>query len=73
MERGKWHRGAGTHIRVRGGGEIAQLAEAFNEMTATLASQREQLVQTERVAAWRELARRLAHELRNPLFPCRSP
>ena len=58
-----------AHIRVRGGGEIAQLAEAFNEMTATLASQRKQLVQTERVAAWRELARRLAHELRNPLFP----
>jgi len=58
-----------AHIRVRGGGEIAQLAKAFNEMTATLASQREQLVQTERVAAWRELARRLAHELRNPLFP----
>jgi two-component system nitrogen regulation sensor histidine kinase NtrY len=58
-----------AHIRVRGGGEIAQLAEAFNQMTATLASQREQLVQTERVAAWRELARRLAHELRNPLFP----
>jgi signal transduction histidine kinase len=62
---GRWE----THIRVCGGGEIAQLAEAFNEMTATLASQREQLVQTERVAAWRELARRLAHELRNPLFP----
>jgi two-component system, NtrC family, nitrogen regulation sensor histidine kinase NtrY len=62
---GNW----GAHIRVRGGGEIAQLAEAFNQMTATLASQREQLVQTERVAAWRELARRLAHELRNPLFP----
>jgi len=62
---GRWD----TQIRVRGGGEIAQLAQAFNEMTATLASQREQLVQTERVAAWRELARRLAHELRNPLFP----
>lgn len=58
-----------AHIRVRGGGEIAQLGQAFNKMTATLASQREQLVQTERVAAWRELARRLAHELRNPLFP----
>src|ERR1019366_271437 len=27
------------------------------------------LVQAERVAAWRELARRLAHELKNPLFP----
>jgi len=32
-------------------------------------AQRERLVQTERVAAWRELARRLAHELKNPLFP----
>ena len=31
--------------------------------------QRERLVQAERVAAWRELARRLAHELKNPLFP----
>ncbi|MFI5072297.1 MAG: sensor histidine kinase, partial [Terriglobales bacterium] len=31
--------------------------------------QREHLVQAERVAAWRELARRLAHELKNPLFP----
>jgi two-component system nitrogen regulation sensor histidine kinase NtrY len=31
--------------------------------------QKDRLLQTERVAAWRELARRLAHELRNPLFP----
>ncbi|PYT98734.1 MAG: sensor histidine kinase, partial [Acidobacteria bacterium] len=46
-----------------------QLASAFNNMTQTLAAQRERLVQTERVAAWRELARRLTHELRNPLFP----
>src|SRR5437879_7042343 len=38
-------------------------------MTQTLAAQKEHLVQTERVAAWRELARRLAHEFRNPLFP----
>jgi signal transduction histidine kinase len=34
-----------------------------------LIEQRERLLQTERVAAWRELARRLAHELKNPLFP----
>jgi len=34
-----------------------------------LLDQKERLVQTERVAAWRELARRLAHELKNPLFP----
>jgi signal transduction histidine kinase len=38
-------------------------------MTAQLSDQRSKLVQTERVAAWRELARRLAHELKNPLFP----
>jgi two-component system nitrogen regulation sensor histidine kinase NtrY len=62
---GRWD----TRIRVRGGDEIGQLAGAFNEMTHTLAEQKERLVQTERVAAWRELARRLAHELRNPLFP----
>jgi two-component system, NtrC family, nitrogen regulation sensor histidine kinase NtrY len=58
-----------TKIDVKGSDEIAQLAGAFNEMTGTLAAQKEKLVQTERVAAWRELARRLAHELRNPLFP----
>jgi len=45
------------------------LARSFNRMTAQLTTQRERLVQSERVAAWRELARRLAHELKNPLFP----
>ena len=49
--------------------EIGKLASAFNHMTEELMAQRERLVQTERVAAWRELARRLAHELKNPLFP----
>src|SRR5262249_12081455 len=49
--------------------EIGELAHAFNRMTRDLLEQRERLVQAERVAAWRELARRLAHELKNPLFP----
>ena len=62
---GRWD----TRIDAHGRDEIGQLAGAFNHMTRTLASQKEKLVQTERVAAWRELARRLAHELRNPLFP----
>jgi two-component system, NtrC family, nitrogen regulation sensor histidine kinase NtrY len=62
---GRWD----TRIDVRGTDEIGQLGTAFNDMTRTLAVQKEKLVQTERVAAWRELARRLAHELRNPLFP----
>ncbi|MGB7844880.1 MAG: ATP-binding protein [Candidatus Acidiferrum sp.] len=62
---GRWD----TRLDVQGHDEIGQLAGAFNRMTRTLAAQKEKLVQTERVAAWRELARRLAHELRNPLFP----
>jgi len=49
--------------------EFGELASAFNLMTRELSDQRERLVQAERVAAWRELARRLAHELKNPLFP----
>jgi two-component system, NtrC family, nitrogen regulation sensor histidine kinase NtrY len=62
---GRWE----ARVQVRSRDEIGQLADAFNEMTRQLAEQRERLVQTERVAAWRELARRLAHELKNPLFP----
>ncbi|HVN20974.1 MAG TPA: ATP-binding protein [Dongiaceae bacterium] len=62
---GNWN----ANVEVRGRDEVAQLAEAFNRMTAELLAQKERLVQTERVAAWRELARRLAHELKNPLFP----
>ncbi len=54
---------------VRSYDEVGQLAIAFNDMTRTLSVQKDRLLQTERVAAWRELARRLAHELRNPLFP----
>ncbi len=52
-------------------GEIEALANAFDTMTRQLVDQRERLLQAERVAAWRELARRLAHELKNPLFPLR--
>jgi two-component system, NtrC family, nitrogen regulation sensor histidine kinase NtrY len=58
-----------TRVDVPQTEELAQLAEAFNKMTYEIVDQRERLVQSERVAAWRELARRLAHELKNPLFP----
>jgi len=58
-----------ARVEIHSRDEVGQLADAFNEMTRQLAEQRERLVQTERVAAWRELARRLAHELKNPLFP----
>jgi signal transduction histidine kinase len=62
---GEWN----TTVEVSTADEVGKLALAFNHMTRELAAQRERLVQAERVAAWRELARRLAHELKNPLFP----
>ncbi|HEV2288928.1 MAG TPA: ATP-binding protein [Candidatus Acidoferrales bacterium] len=62
---GNWH----ARVNIASGDEIGTLAQAFNSMTEQLVGQRERLVQAERVAAWRELARRLAHELKNPLFP----
>jgi two-component system, NtrC family, nitrogen regulation sensor histidine kinase NtrY len=58
-----------ARVPVRGSDEVSVLARSFNHMTEQLENQRERLVQSERVAAWRELARRLAHELKNPLFP----
>jgi nitrogen fixation/metabolism regulation signal transduction histidine kinase len=58
-----------VHVPEQGRDEVSVLARSFNHMTEQLQSQRERLIQSERVAAWRELARRLAHELKNPLFP----
>ncbi len=62
---GKWD----TRAAVSSSDEIGQLARDFNGMTEQLVEQRDRMIQAERVAAWRELARRLAHELKNPLFP----
>jgi two-component system, NtrC family, nitrogen regulation sensor histidine kinase NtrY len=62
---GNWN----VRVDVLGDDELGQLADSFNRMTTELLGQKERLMQAERVAAWRELARRLAHELMNPLFP----
>jgi two-component system, NtrC family, nitrogen regulation sensor histidine kinase NtrY len=62
---GNWN----TKVPVTSSDELGALAESFNRMTGELLEQKERLVKTERVAAWRELARRLAHELKNPMFP----
>ncbi len=56
-------------VEVESSDELGELASAFNRMTEDLLQQKERTLQAERVAAWRELARRLAHELKNPLFP----
>ncbi|MBI1949585.1 MAG: HAMP domain-containing protein [Deltaproteobacteria bacterium] len=53
----------------RGNSEVDRLVDAFNSMAADLERGQGRLLQAERVAAWQEIARGLAHELKNPLTP----
>ena len=56
-------------VPVRRRDEIGEVAEALNSMMGELRDSKERLVMAERVAAWQEIARRLAHEIKNPLTP----
>jgi len=56
-------------IETKGKDEIASLIQSFNHMTSQLKASREKLMRAERLAAWREIARRIAHEIKNPLTP----
>lgn len=49
--------------------EFAQLVDNFNNMSNELRQSRQRLYHAERIAAWQEVARRLAHEIKNPLTP----
>lgn len=51
--------------------EIGRLADDFNQMAAVLKASLERRLAAERLAAWRDVARRVAHEIKNPLFPIR--
>jgi len=50
-------------------GEMGILIESFNQMTKDLKSKKEELLHIQRVAAWKEVAQRMAHEIKNPLTP----
>ena len=58
--------------RVKGSDEVRELVVAFDTMIEDLAVTRRRLAATSRVAAWREVARRVAHEVKNPLAPIRA-
>ena len=49
--------------------EIEKLNENFNLMIERLKKQQDKLILTERHAAWENVARKLAHEIKNPLTP----
>jgi signal transduction histidine kinase len=49
--------------------ELGALTVAFNRMTSDLAAKQEQLIRVEKDAAWREMARQIAHDIKNSLTP----
>lgn len=58
-------------VPARGGPELGELAGAFNQMASELLQGREKLVALKREEAWAEMARQVAHEVKNPLQPMR--
>lgn len=58
-----------AQVPVHGNDELGDLARSFNRMTMQLKENRQQLVRAEKDAAWREMARQVAHEIKNPLTP----
>jgi signal transduction histidine kinase len=58
-----------ARISVRSIDELRRLVDAFNSMAAELKAQRGQLERTHRLEAWAEMARQVAHEIKNPLTP----
>jgi two-component system, NtrC family, nitrogen regulation sensor histidine kinase NtrY len=64
--------GAPRKVQGQGGREIAALAAAFNATIDELTAMRKRLAATERIAARREVARQIAHEIKNPLAPIRA-
>jgi signal transduction histidine kinase len=49
--------------------ELRRLVDDFNSMAATLGAQRAELARTNQLKAWNEMARQVAHEIKNPLTP----
>ncbi len=62
-------RGRNEKIEYKGDDEIAQLVREYNRMVEELSASAEKLAKSERESAWREMARQIAHEIKNPLTP----
>lgn len=56
-------------ILSRSNDELSVLTKSFNSMVSELDRSRKELLQTEKVVAWQEIAQQLAHEIKNPLTP----
>ncbi|MCL2326293.1 MAG: ATP-binding protein [Proteobacteria bacterium] len=58
-----------AQVQVKGNDQIAFLMMQFNAMVRELKNAQESRAYVERMQAWQEVARRLAHEIKNPLTP----
>jgi signal transduction histidine kinase len=58
-----------ARIAATSSDELRRLVEDFNQMAADLKRQRSELERTQRLEAWAEMARQVAHDIKNPLTP----
>ena len=58
-----------ARIAVSSADEFRRLVDAFNSMAADLQRQRGELERTNRLEAWADMARQVAHDIKNPLTP----
>ncbi len=58
-----------ARVELRGHDEMAELGSAFNTMLDDLDQTRKQVEYLQRMGVWQDVARRLAHEIKNPLTP----
>jgi signal transduction histidine kinase len=58
-----------ARIAATSSDELRRLVEDFNHMAADLKRQRAELERTQRLEAWADMARQVAHDIKNPLTP----
>jgi two-component system nitrogen regulation sensor histidine kinase NtrY len=58
-----------TQIKITGNNELTEFIAEYNRKVGELEQKAQQLARTERETAWREMAKQVAHEIKNPLTP----
>ena len=74
LREGVSHIAAGNldhRVKIGSHNEVGQLAEGFNQMAQELKRSLAERMAAERAATWQDVARQVAHEIKNPLFPIR--
>ena len=67
LSKGNWS----INVKESNFSPLNDLIVSFNKMTSELESSRKKLIQAEKELIWREMARVMAHEIKNPLTPIR--